>query len=58
METKNYKVKFFGSKERHTQIQRITMNIQARTTGEIEELLRHKHRYVIINSLKIRQIPA
>lgn len=53
---KNYIVKFFGSKNKHEQIKQVkNMIIQASRATEVEEILRHKYGYDVINGLKIRE---
>lgn len=49
-----YKVKFFGSKERKEQIKQIkNLIVEAQSRDKVEEVLRYKHGYEVINSLKI-----
>ena len=51
-----YKVKFFGAKqEKHEQVRQVKLEIEAKSASEIEEILRRKHGYKVINGLKIRQ---
>lgn len=55
-EMKNYIVKFFGSKNRREQIKQVkNMIIQASIATEVEDILRHKYGYEVINGLKIRE---
>lgn len=50
---KKYIVKFFGSKNKHEQIRQVkNMIISA---AEVEDILRYKYGYEVINSLKIRE---
>lgn len=53
---KNYIVKFFGSKNRREQIKQVkNMIVQASRATEVEDILRHKYGYEVINGLKIRE---
>jgi hypothetical protein len=55
-EMKNYIVKFFGSKNRREQIKQVkNMIVQASRATEVEDILRHKYGYEVINGLKIRE---
>ena len=55
-EMKNYIVKFFGSKNKHEQIKQVkNMIVSASRATEIEDVLRHKYGYEVINGLKIRE---
>lgn len=53
---KKYIVKFFGSKNRREQIKQVkNMIVQASRATEVEDILRHKYEYEVINGLKIRE---
>lgn len=53
---KKYIVKFFGSKNKHEQIRQVkNMIISAAEAAEVEDILRYKYGYEVINSLKIRE---
>lgn len=53
---KNYIVKFFGSKNRREQIRQVkNMIVLASRATEVEDVLRHKYGYEVINGLKIRE---
>lgn len=53
---KKYIVKFFGSKNKHEQIRQVkNMIVTASRASEVEEVLRHKYGYVVINGLKIKE---
>lgn len=53
---KKYIVKFFGSKNRREQIKQVkNMIVQASRATEVEDILRHKYGYKVINGLKIRE---
>nr|DAP15290.1 MAG TPA: hypothetical protein [Caudoviricetes sp.] len=55
-EMKKYIVKFFGSKNRREQIKQVkNMIVQASRATEVEDILRHKYGYEVINGLKIRE---
>lgn len=55
-EMKNYIVKFFGSKNRREQIRQVkNMIVSASRATEVEDVLRHKCGYEVINGLKIRE---
>lgn len=53
---KKYIVKFFGSKNKHAQIRQVkNMIVTASRATEVEDVLRHKYGYKVINGLKIRE---
>lgn len=53
---KNYIVKFFGSKNRREQIKQVkNMIVSASRAAEVEDVLRHRYGYEVINRLKIRE---
>ena len=53
---KKYIIKFFGSKDKHEQIRQVkNMIVTASRASEIEDILRHKYGYVVINGLKITE---
>lgn len=53
---KNFKVKFFGSKGRKEQIKQVkNMIVSASRATEVEDVLRHRYGYEVINGLKIRE---
>lgn len=53
---KKYIVKFFGSKNKHEQIRQVkNMIVTASRATEVEDVLRHKYGYEVINGLKIRE---
>lgn len=52
---KTFKVKFFGSKSKKTQVQQVKLTVQAVNENEVEDKLLHFHGYEVINGLKIRQ---
>ena len=53
---KKYIVKFFGSKNKHEQIRQVkNMIVTASRATEVEEILRYKYGYEVINGLKIRE---
>lgn len=53
---KKYIVKFFGSENKHEQIRQVkNMIVTASRASEVEEVLRHKYGYEVINGLKIRE---
>lgn len=56
---KKYVVKFFGSTEEREQIKLVKyLVVSANNNSEIEDVLRHKYGYKVINGLKIRQYEA
>ena len=53
---KKYIVKFFGSKNKREQIRQVkNMIVTASRATEVEEILRYKYGYEVINGLKIRE---
>ena len=53
---KKYIVKFFGSKNEREQIRQVkNMIVSASRATEVEDVLRHKYGYEVINGLKIRE---
>ena len=53
---KNYIVKFFGSKNKREQIKQVkNMIVSASRPTEVEDVLRHRYGYEVINGLKIRE---
>lgn len=53
---KKYIVKFFGSKNKREQIRQVkNMIVSASRANEVEDVLRHKYGYEVINGLKIRE---
>lgn len=53
---KKYICKFFGSKNKHEQIRQVkNMIVSASRATEVEDVLRHKYGYEVINGLKIRE---
>lgn len=52
---KTFKVKFFGSKNRKTQVSQVKMDVEAESEEVVEAKLRHFYKYEIINGLKIRK---
>lgn len=53
---KKYIVKFFGSKNKHEQIRQVkNMIVSASRAIEVEDVLRHRYGYEVINGLKIRE---
>lgn len=55
MNNKYWKIKFFGSMNRKEQVKMIKTVIAAPKSSDIEDLLRHKYGYQVINGLKIRE---
>ena len=54
---KKYIVKFFGSKNKREQIRQVkNMIVSASRATEVEDVLRHKYGYEVINRLKIREV--
>lgn len=51
-----YNVKFFGSKEHRGQIKQVKTVVNAPSAAEVEDVLRGKYGYKVINGLKIRQV--
>lgn len=50
-----FKVKFFGAKSvRGEQVKQIKMEVESNDRSKVEEVLKYKHGYVVINGLKIR----
>lgn len=52
-----YKVKFFGAKERKSQIVQVKMEVEAREESVVENELRRQG-YAVIQGLKIRRVEA
>lgn len=52
---KTFKVKFFGSKNRKEQISKQSETVEAKSSAEVESVLRLKG-WVIIHGLKIREL--
>ena len=53
---KKYIVKFFGSKNKREQIRQVkNMIVSASRATEVEDVLRHRYGYEVINGLKIRE---
>ena len=52
---KTFNIKFFGSKDRHSQIKQIKTTIEAVVATDVETILRMKYGYIVINGLKIRE---
>ena len=51
---KKFKVKFFGSKNRKEQIKQVkNLVVEAEKRELVEDVLRHKYGYEVINGLKI-----
>lgn len=51
-----YRVKFFGAKqEKHEQVRQVKLDIEAPSAQKVEDLLRYRYGYKVINGLKIRQ---
>lgn len=51
---KKFKVKFFGSKNRKEQITQVkNLVVEAEKREKVEDVLRHKYGYEVINGLKI-----
>lgn len=51
---KKFKVKFFGSKNRKEQIKQVkNLVVEAEKRELVENVLRHKYGYEVINGLKI-----
>lgn len=48
-----WKVKFFGAQERKSQIKQVRMVVEARARDGVEDTLRHRYGYQVINGLKI-----
>ncbi len=48
-----WKVKFFGAKARKEQIVQVKMVVEAGAKDRVEEVLRNKYGYKVINALKI-----
>lgn len=53
---KKFRAKFFGSKQRKEQIKQITLIVEAEEKGNIEDKLRYRYGYEVINGLKIREV--
>ena len=53
---KKFKVKFFGSKNRKEQIKLVKTEVEAESRDKVEEVLRYKERYEVINGLKINEV--
>lgn len=51
----NWKVKFFGSKNRKQQIKMVKMTVEAPSRERVESVLKHQYGYEVINGLKIHQ---
>lgn len=53
---KKYICKFFGSKNKREQIRQVkNMIVSASRATEVEDVLRHRYGYEVINGLKIRE---
>lgn len=52
---KTFNIKFFGSKDKHSQIKQIKTTIEAVVATDVETILRQKYGYIVINGLKIRE---
>ena len=50
-----WKVKFFGAKARKEQIVQVKLVVEAGAKDRVEEVLRHKYGYEVINGLKIHE---
>lgn len=50
---KYWKVKFFGARARKEQIVQVKMLVEASSKDRIEDILRIKYGYKVINGLKI-----
>lgn len=48
-----WKVKFFGAQERKSQIKQVRLVLEASSRERVEEVLRHRYGYQVINGLKI-----
>ena len=55
MDNNYWKIQFFGSMNRKEQVKMIKTVIAATKSSDIEDLLRHKYGYQVINGLKIRE---
>ena len=53
---KQYKVKFFGSKKERSQIRLEKLSIETSTMDNVEDILRHKFGFKVINGLKIKEV--
>lgn len=51
-----YNVKFFGSKEHKGQIKQVKLTVDAPSAADVENALRGRYGYRVINGLKIRQV--
>lgn len=50
-----WKVKFFGAKARKEQIVQVKMVVEAGDKERVEEVLRNRYGYKVINGLKIHE---
>lgn len=50
-----WKVKFFGAKARKEQIVQVKMVVEAGAKERVEEVLRNRYGYKVINGLKIHE---
>ena len=50
-----YKVKFFGSTDKHVQLKQVKMVVQCDKEEDVEDVLRYKMGYEVINGLKITE---
>lgn len=48
-----WKVKFFGAKQRREQITQVRMIVEAGARDRVEDTLRQRYGYQVINGLKI-----
>jgi len=52
----NFRIKFFGSKNRKKQIKQVKMNVECKSSEEVESILKNSYGYEVINGLKIHNI--